>query len=71
MDARIDNREELSKELDLPNRPIEEIGDSEFILAAYEKWGEECSKYLLGDFAFAIYGMKKNSNFFVREILLE
>jgi asparagine synthase (glutamine-hydrolysing) len=67
MDARIDNREELAKELDLPNRPIEEIGDSEFILAAYTKWGEECPKYLLGDFAFAIWDEKKQQLFCARD----
>lgn len=59
MDARIDNRDELMNELELPDRPLEEIGDSEFILAAYKKWGEDCPKHLLGDFAFAIWDVKK------------
>jgi len=39
MDARIDNREELTKEIELPDRSMSEIGDSEFILGAYKKWG--------------------------------
>ncbi len=69
MDARIDNREELAKELDLPNRPMEKIGDSEFILAAYLKWGEECPKYLLGDFAFAIWDEKKQQLFCTRDYI--
>ena len=67
MDARIDNRDELVKELDLPNLPIEEIGDSEFILAAYQKWGEDCPKYLLGDFVFAIWNEKKQHIFCARD----
>lgn len=67
MDARIDNRDELMKELELPDRPIEEIGDSEFILAAYRKWGEECPNYLLGDFAFAIWDDKKKQLFCARD----
>ncbi len=67
MDARIDNRDELAKELRLPNRPINEIGDSEFILAAYQKWGEECPKHLLGDFAFAIWDKKKEQLFCARD----
>lgn len=67
MDARIDNRKELVNELDLPFRPLEEIGDSEFILAAYEKWGEECTKHLLGDFSFAIWDEKKEQLFCVRD----
>ena len=67
MDARIDNRNELVKELELPDYPISEIGDSEFILAAYSKWGEECPKYLLGDFAFAIWDEKKQQLFCARD----
>ena len=67
MDARIDNRKELATELELPNCPMEEIGDSEFILAAYKKWGEECPKHLLGDFAFAIWDEKKEQLFCARD----
>ncbi|MCK5537114.1 MAG: hypothetical protein KAI79_09815, partial [Bacteroidales bacterium] len=67
MDARIDNRNELLKELNLPDRPISEIGDSEFILAAYQKWGEDCLKHLLGDFAFAIWDEKKKQLFCARD----
>ena len=67
MDARIDNRDDLVKEVELPDRPISEIGDSEFILAAYEKWGEECAKHLLGDFAFVIWDEKKKQLFCARD----
>ncbi len=63
MDARIDNRDELLKELELPDRALDEIGDSEFILAAYQKWGEDCPKYLLGDFVFVLWD-EKNKQFF-------
>ncbi|WP_345986757.1 asparagine synthase-related protein [Sulfurimonas sp. HSL-1656] len=67
MDARIDNRAELFEQLELPGRPTEEIGDSEFILAAYRKWGESCPQYLLGDFAFAIWDSAKNRLFCARD----
>ena len=67
MDARLDNREELLKELELPDRPLEEIGDSEFILAAYKKWEEACPKYLLGDFAFALWDERKEQLFCARD----
>lgn len=67
MDARLDNREELAKNLDLPNRPFEKITDSDFILAAYHKWGEDCPKYLLGDFAFAIWDKIKQQLFCARD----
>ncbi len=67
IDARIDNRDELANELELPNRPLEEIGDSEFVLAAYKKWGEDCAKYLLGDFTFAIWDEIKEQIYCARD----
>ena len=68
MDARIDNRDELAKEIELPtDRPLSEIGDSEFILGAYEKWGNDCPKHLLGDFAFALWDEKKKQLFCTRD----
>jgi len=69
MDARIDNRYELAKQLELPNCPMSQIGDSELILAAYKKWGEECPKYLLGDFAFVIWDKKKQQLFCARDYI--
>ena len=64
-DARIDNRKELSKKLDIEN--IEEISDSYFILKSYEKWGEKCPEYLLGDFAFVIWDENKRTLFCARD----
>lgn len=69
MDARLDNREALAKQLDMADRPLQQIADSELILAAYCQWGEECPKYLLGDFAFAIWDDKKQHLFCVRDHL--
>ena len=60
-DARIDNREELMRALDLS--PASEITDSELILAAYEEWGEVCPEKLLGDFAFAIWDVRRQQLF--------
>ena len=67
MDARIDNRDELLEQLELPDRHMLEVGDSEFILAAYRKWGEECPKYLLGDFTFSIWDEEKQQLFCERD----
>ena len=69
MDARIDNREELAKELELPDKPLQEIGDSEFILASYHKWGKECADKLLGDFAFVIWDEAKQELFCARDFI--
>lgn len=68
-DARVDNRDELAKILDLPDRPLEKISDSEFILASYEKWNSDCPKYLLGDFSFAIWNAESQQLFCARDHL--
>lgn len=64
-DARIDNRSELSDKLDVPDK--EDISDSYFILKAYQKWGEECTGELLGDFAFAIWDTAEEKLFCARD----
>ena len=55
----------LSKELDIENN--ENVSDSYFILKSYEKWGEKCPEYLLGDFAFAIWDKNKEKLFCARD----
>ena len=66
-DARIDNHNELAKQLGLIERLKSDIPDSKLILAAYKKWGEKCVDYLLGDFAFAIWDPKRQHLFCVRD----
>jgi asparagine synthase (glutamine-hydrolysing) len=66
-DARIDNRDELIAVLNLNSRPAREITDSELILAAYEKWDEQCTERLVGDFAFAIWDGRKQTVFCARD----
>ncbi|WP_414622906.1 lasso peptide isopeptide bond-forming cyclase [Calothrix sp. CCY 0018] len=66
-DSRIDNREELIAALQLNNRSSEKITDSDLILAAYEKWGENCAEHLLGDFVFAIWDKQKQTLFCARD----
>ena len=66
-DARIDNRDELIAELGVDGGPHAEISDSGLILSAYEKWGEESAKRLLGDFAFAIWDGRKQTLFCARD----
>lgn len=64
-DARIDNRKELSEKLEIGDK--EDVSDSYFILKAYEKWGEKCPEYLLGDFAFAIWDENEEKLFCARD----
>ena len=66
-DARIDNREELIGLLGLDSIPPGEISDSDLILLAYQKWGEQCPERLLGDFAFAIHDGHNHQLFCARD----
>jgi asparagine synthase (glutamine-hydrolysing) len=63
-DARLDGREELIAKL--PRAP-ETQNDSELILVAYETWGEDCVKHLIGDFAFAIWDSRSRLFFCARD----
>jgi asparagine synthase (glutamine-hydrolysing) len=67
-DARIDNREELLMAFGLTQLSQEQlISDSELILAAYDRWGEDCPQHLLGDFAFAIWDVRRQQLFCARD----
>lgn len=63
-DARIDNRKELHSRL---SEVDQDAPDSQFILAAYRKWGADCPKYLLGDFAFAIWDERQQKLFCAKD----
>lgn len=66
-DAIIDNRIELLKIFGIPTSEWGKYTDSQLILLSYKKWGEECSKYLLGDYTFVIYEEKTKKMLCVRD----
>lgn len=66
-DARVDNRDELLAQLFPRNDYPTEISDSELILHAYRRWGEECANRIIGDYAFAIWDQKKQQLFCSRD----
>ena len=67
-DAILDNREELIEVFSRDDSKVNKnITDSELILMSYKKWGEDCPKYLLGDFNFVIWNEKKQELFCVRD----
>lgn len=70
-DARIDNASELRRALGLPAVPdVDEHRadvDGDLILSAYDRWGEECVRYLTGDFAFALWDSATQSLFCARD----
>jgi asparagine synthase (glutamine-hydrolysing) len=63
-DAWLDNRANLCQALSI--REVE-LPNSRLILAAYEKWGEQCPERLLGDFTFAIWDEEKRTLFCARD----
>lgn len=66
-DARIDNRTELIRLLGLGTQQSEALSDSDLILHAYLKWGQDCPTRLLGDFVFSIWDVSKRHLFCARD----
>lgn len=59
-DARIDNRPELMHDLGILPAEAREFSDSQFILRAYDKWGDDCARHLIGAFVFALCDRRKH-----------
>ncbi|MFD0682142.1 MULTISPECIES: lasso peptide isopeptide bond-forming cyclase [unclassified Paenibacillus] len=66
-DAIIDNRDELFGLLQVEYAKRRKMSDSELILLAYRKWGEDAPKYLVGEFAFMIWDEGNNQLFGARD----
>ena len=64
-DAIIDNRVELCDKLGIGYSNRKGVPDNLLILHAYRKWGQDCPKFLVGDFAFAIWDKKQQQLFCV------
>jgi asparagine synthase (glutamine-hydrolysing) len=65
--ARIDGREELIDKLKGKLTLKLSPSDHDLILYAYEAWGEDCVKHLIGDFAFAIWDSRLQRLFCARD----
>ena len=65
-DVRLDNRDELLRELGL-GATAARFSDTMIILEAYRSWGENCCERFLGDFAFAIWDEECNQLFCARD----
>lgn len=57
--ARLDYRPELLRHLELDSSQLNKRSDTDLILEAYLKWGENCPNYLEGDFSFFIWDPSK------------
>ena len=63
LDGRAELIEKLTDKLILKPSP----SDADLILYAYETWGEDCVKHLIGDFAFAIWDSRLQRFFCARD----
>jgi asparagine synthase (glutamine-hydrolysing) len=67
-DAQLHNRQELCCKLGL-SKEAHAWSDSRVLIAAFEKWGEECPRHLIGEFAFAIWDDRARRLFCFRDQL--
>lgn len=67
VEARIDNRAELSDLFAIPQGERPTTPDSDLILRAYLKWGEESPDRLLGDWSFAVWQPDERKLFLARD----
>ena len=69
MDGRLDNRTDLLKELHIDPEIGDGLSDANLILRAYERWGVNCFRYLIGEFAIVIFDEQRNEIICARDAL--
>ena len=67
MDGRVDNWEELRRELLTRGAVLRTRADAELVLRAYEIWGPECLSHIDGDFALVIWDARRQEAFCARD----
>ena len=66
-DVRLDNREELARELGFPSQRAAAMADSDVVLAAWRRWREQCVDHLSGAFCFAVWDQQEQHLFLARD----
>ena len=69
MDGRVDNRDELTAELNSHGRHVRTGTDAEIVLRAWQCWGVKAPAKVIGDFAFALWDASKRTLFCARDPL--
>lgn len=62
-DGRLDNRDDLRRDLIAAGAILRDHTDAELALQSYAVWGESCPTRLLGDFAFAVWDARQHRLF--------
>ena len=68
-DGRCDNRTEIIRKLETESVVPGGLSDAHLVLASYRAWGKDCAVQLLGDFAFAVWDVRKRGLFCVRDVM--
>lgn len=69
LDGRIDNRDDLTRDLDAAGASLRDGTDAELVLNAYLTWGDDAPRRLIGDFAFVIWDKRRRHLFCARDHL--
>jgi asparagine synthase (glutamine-hydrolysing) len=67
MDGRVDNWEELRRELLSRDAVLRNRSDAELVFRAYETWGRDCLRHIDGDFALVIWDAQRREAFCARD----
>jgi asparagine synthase (glutamine-hydrolysing) len=67
MDGRVDNCEELRRELQGKGAVLRSRADAELVLRAYAVWGRDCLRHIDGDFALVIWDARQQQAFCARD----
>jgi asparagine synthase (glutamine-hydrolysing) len=68
-DGRLDNRDDLIRELFSAPRGVRTVTDVEIVLAAYLRWGQGSFVRLVGDFSFALWDPRSRLLLLVRDLV--
>src|SRR5437667_8577895 len=68
-DLRLDNREDLADELGMPAAQSRTMCDAALLLAAFERWDEDCCGHLVGDYAFAMWDARSQRLVLARDVM--
>ena len=66
-DARLDDRGGLCDALRVPAAERGAVADADLILRAWSRWGRNCPRHLLGDYAFALWDTRRRALFCARD----
>src|SRR5687768_15203528 len=65
--ARLDNRDELSEQLEVRVDEQSDLSDETLVVRAFERWGEACPGRLNGDWALAVWSPSTRRLFLARD----